>query len=61
MFRLFFGRPCRLSGRRVMPSYGTLKRVTITILQGTGSKLSGDIFKNISEQRKIFRALEIYL
>jgi len=61
MFRLFFGRPCRLLGIRVMPSYGTLMRVAITILQETGSKLSGDIFKNISEQRKVFRALKNYL
>jgi len=61
MCHLFSVRPYRLSGMRVIPFRGSPMTVSTTILQETGSKLSGDISKNISQQRKIFRALENYL
>ena len=52
MYQLFFKKPCRLSGIRATPFRGTLMTVTITILQETGSRSCGDIYKNISQQRK---------
>jgi len=61
MYHLFFARPYRLSGVGVIPFRGTPMTVITTILQETGSRLFGDIFKNISPQRKIFRDLENYL
>jgi len=61
MYHLFSVRPYHLSGIRVIPFRGTPMTVITTIPQETGSRLSGDIFRNILRQRKIFRALENYL
>ena len=58
MYHLFSLRPYRLSGIRVIPSRGSPMTVSTSILQESGSRLSGDIFKNISQQKKTFKALE---
>ena len=61
MYHLFSVRPYRLSGMRVIPFRGSLMTVITIILQETGLKLFGDIFKNISQRWKISRPLDNYL
>lgn len=61
IYHLFSVRPFRLSGIRLISFRGSLMKVIIIILQETGSRLFGDIFKNISQQWKISRRLENYL